>query len=244
MPDEDIFDKDKDKDDTIITNDDDDNEGKKADQLLADLKNEDGTQKYKTLEDALKAAAHAQDHITKIEGENAELKEKGNASDKLDELLKAVKESKGSGDGEKIPPTMNPEDVLSIVKEYFDDTKAADSRQGNIDTVVKAFKDRYGKDAKEKLYGKADDLGFSRKEINSMIAENPNAALKVLGIEAKQKEPKDTLVNQGSFGTEQFRGNPDPKPKSVMGATKQGELVDAWRACKERTLKRLNLTED
>ncbi len=246
MPDEDIFDgnKDENKDDTIITNDDDDKGDKKADQLLTELLNDDGTQKYKTIEEALKAAAHAQKHISTIESENAELKEKGNASDKLDELLQAVKQSQGSGDGEKDSPTMKPEDVLGIVKDYFDDTKAAETRQDNIDLVTKIFKDRYGKDASEKLYGKTEDLGLSRKEINSMIANNPNAALKVLGIEAKQEKPSDSLTTKGSFGTEQFRGTPDTKPKSIMGATKTGELDDAWKASKARTLKRLNLTED
>jgi hypothetical protein len=211
-----------------------------VDQLLASIVNENGEQKYSTPEDALKGAAHAQKHIKAIESELAELKNKGNASDKLDELLEAVK-SKGSGkDDETNVSAMKPEDVLGIVKDYFSDAKAAETRENNISTVTKVFRDRYGKDASENLYTKANDLGFSKEEINSMIANNPNAALKVLG-EAAPKTPKgkDPVTSLGSVDTSQFQGHPNQKPKSIMGPTKTGELNDAWAASKKKTLERL-----
>jgi len=243
MSDKDIFD-DKNKDDKPLITDekpvikDDDT----TDQLLSKIVNEDGTPKYKTIEEVLKASVHAQDHIKSLESDNAALKEKGNASDKLDELLEAVKQSKDSGQGDEDTSTMNPEDVLGIVKNYFDDTKAAEKRTGNIDVVAKVFKDRYGKDASEKLYGKADDLGFSRVEINSMIANNPNAALKVLGVEVK-KPIVDGITTPSSVSTNQFRDVSEEKPTSVMNISSSKDLTDAWNASKQRTLKRLGISE-
>jgi len=179
-----------------------------------------------------------------LKSEAAEFKDKDTAADKLDELLKAVKESKGSGNGdEKDTSAMKPEDVLGIVKEYFDDTKAAEARQGNINTVAKAFKDRYGKDASKELYGKAEDLGFGREEINRMIANNPNAVLKIFGVEAKKPAPADTTTMQSDVNAASFRQKNDKKPDSIMGYTAQGVLDDAWAASKQRTLKRLGLEE-
>lgn len=243
MPDQDIF------DDNKVTDKPADDSTEKpvvneegapnaVDQLLKDIKRDDGTQKYATAEEAIKAGAEAQGHITKLESELAELREKGNASDKLDELLDAVK-SKGSGQGdEKTVSTMKPEDVLGIVQDYIKDSKAAETRDDNIKSVTSVYKDRYGKDASDKLYGKAADLGFSVEEINRMIATNPNAALKVLGEDAPKKSVTDP-VSGGGVDTSQFQGKPAEAPTSIMGSTKSSELVDAWKASKQRTLERL-----
>lgn len=250
MPDQDIFDKENKEEKPIIDDKgiptpepskDDDN--KITDQLLTTIVNENGEQKYKTVEEALKGVPHAQLHIAKIERELAELKDKDNASDKLDELLEAVKQSKVSGEEDNTSPTMKPEDVLSIVQDYFTDTKAAEARQNNIDTVTKVFRDRYGNDASKELYGKADDLGFTRSEINSMIAQNPNAALKVLGVEIKGKPNVDTITVPGGVNSGSFQETAPSKPISIMGASKKGALRDAWRESKQRTLKRLGLEE-
>lgn len=246
MSDQDIFeeeDKDKKKDDILTGDAPDDKTGDKGevDQLLATIVNDDGEPKYKSTEDALKALPHAQQHIATLEKELSELKEKGNASDKLEELIDAVKQSKGSGDGED-SPTMKPEDVLGIVKEYLSDTKAAETRQNNIKTVASAFKDRFGKEASDKLYGTAADLGFNRKEINRLIANNPTAALNVLGI--KPVDKKKDVVSTPGVNTAAFQDKSLDKPeKSIMQITKQSELVDAWNASKQRTLKRLGIEE-
>jgi hypothetical protein len=243
MPDQDIFDEDEGKNkETPAEQTPPDGEEKpgestpEADQLLSLITNEDGTPKYKTLEEMAKGAAHAQEHIRNIESELAEAKAKGNPTEKLEELLEAVK-SKGSGQGEEAS-TMKPEDVLGIVKDFFSDVKAAESRENNISTVTTVFKERYGKDAREKLYGKAEDLGFSKEEINRMIATNPTAALKVLGEDAPKRKQADPVGGMG-VSTSQFRETPPSQPKSVMGHTSQKVLMDAWEQSKQKTLERL-----
>ena len=216
-------------------------DSKPTDQLLKSIVNEDGTPKYASTEEALKATAHAQDHIKNLETELAALREKGNASDKIDELMEAMK-SKGSGQGEESTSTMKPEDVLEIVQSHLKDSKAAETRQDNINSVANVFKSRYGKDASEKLYGKAEDLGFGKEEINRMIATNPKAALKVLGEGTPVKQASEVLGSPG-VDTANFRGQPAAKPKSIMGPTKSGDLVDAWKASQQKTLERLGLKD-
>ncbi len=248
MPDPDIFDDNKvttpakDADDKSAAPATDDNKNA-TDQLLSSVVNEDGTKKYGNLEDFAKGAANAQDHIKKLESELAEVRNKGNASDKLDELLDAVKESKGSGQGDDTS-TMKPEDVLGIVQDYLKDNKAAETREDNISTVTKVFRDRYGKDASDKLYAKSDDLGFSREEINRMIANNPNAALKVLGEDKAKAKTSDPVGGEGGVATSQFTGKPTPQAESIMGPTSSKQLTDAFAASKRRTLERLGYNPD
>jgi len=246
MPDNDIFDDDKVENKNISAEQtkpaDVIDDKTTVDQLLATIVNEDGEPKYKTAEEAIKAMPHAQDHIKTLETELAELRDKGNASDKLDELLAAVK-SKGSGQDDENVSTMKPEDVLGIVKDFFSDTKAAEAREDNIQTVVTTFKNRFGKDASKELYGKADDLGFSREEINSMIASNPTAVLKILNVEPV-KQGKDVVAVPSGVRTDDFRGKHDEAPTTIMGVTKAGEIESAWAASKQKTLERLGIELD
>jgi hypothetical protein len=244
MPDRDIFDENKGTNEEPAAETTNPEAGKgdepeAIDQLLKNVVNENGEPKYKTIDELAKGAANAQDHIRNLETELKELREKGNASDKIDELLEAVK-SKGSGQGEEAS-TMKPEDVLGIVKDYISDAKAAESRETNIKTVTSVFKDRYGADASEKLYGKAADLGFSNEEINRLITTNPKAALKVLGEDQPKSAAADPVGGVGSVSTAHFQGKPADKPVSVMGLSSSKELTDAWKASQERTLERLGL---
>ena len=248
MSDQDIFDENKVTDNAAPTDDQSNDAGKddnKPDDLLATIVNENGEPKYKSTEEALKGAAAAQDHIKNLESELAKLRDKGNASDKLDELIDVVKQSKGSGKGdEENTSTLKPEDVLGIVKDYISDSKAAESRESNINTVVNTFKTRYGKDASEKLYGKAEDLGFSKEEINRMIASNPNAALKVLGEDKVKEKSADPVAGKGGVATANFQGKPEAKPTTIMGSSSSAELTDAWRASQRKTLERLGYNPD
>lgn len=241
MSDKDIFDdKDQNKDDLI---DDKNKDQETLETLLSEIKNEDGSQKYKDVAEVIKAYTHAQSHIKTLEEENATLRTKGDSSEKLDELLKTIKESKGSGQGDKDTSTMKPEDVLGIVKDFFNETKNAETEASNIEKVASAFKAKYGKDASEKLYGGASDLGFSRTEINSMIAKNPNAVLKMLGVTVTKKDNIDPTTMKSLQNAGEFRDKPEEKPVSVMDISSSKELTEAFNASKQRTLKRLGLAE-
>lgn len=215
-----------------------------AEDLLKSIVNEDGKPKYASAEEALKGAAAAQEHIRRLESEMKELREKGNATEKLDELMAAVKESKGSGQGGENTSTMKPEDVLGIVKEYLSDAEAAKARDNNIKTVTGHFRTKYGKDASEKLYSKAEDLGFSKSEINSMIANNPDAVLRVLGEDKPSARAVDPVASGGSVNPAQFSGQAPAKPETIMGPTSSAKLVDAFAASKRRTLERLGYNPD
>ena len=211
--------------------------------LLKGIVNEDGNPKYANTEEALKGAAAAQEHIRKLEAEMKQLREQGNAGEKLDELLEAVKESKGSGQGEEAS-TMKPEDVLGIVKDYLSDAKAAESRESNIKTVTNHFRTKYGKDASDKLYGKAEDLGFDKSEINAMIAKNPDAVLKIMGEDKATTKATDPVTAQGGIPATGLTGKPDTKPETVMGPTSSDKLVNSWKDSQRRTLERLGYNPD
>jgi hypothetical protein len=250
MPDQDIFEEDKVIDDEsgVQTGKPEDKSGdvdEGSDNFLNLITNDDGTPKYKSMEDLAKGAANAQEHIRKLEKELGELRAQGSPTEKIEELLDIVKSSRsGKGESNENASALNPEAVLNIVKDYFSDVKAAESRENNIKSVTTVFRDRYGKDASEKLYGKANDLGFTKEEINRMIATNPNAVLRVLGEDQPKKKSADTVGGVGSVAAEHFRQAPPDRPKTVMGFTSTKELNDAWAESKRRTLERLGIKQD
>ena len=215
-----------------------------AEDLLKSIVNDDGQPKYGSTEEALKGAAAAQAHIRKLEAEMKTLREQGNATEKLDELMEAVKESKGSGQGDENTSTMKPEDVLHVVKDYLSDVKAAEARDTNIKSVTNHFRTKYGKEASEKLYGKAEDLGFSKGGINKLIANNPDAVLKVLGEDKPSARSTDPVTSGGSVNPAQFSGQAPAKPETIMGPTSSAKLTDAFAASKRRTLERLGIDPD
>lgn len=245
MSDQDLFEEDKDKDKGQEPNKEVQTPSSQTpnyDQMLAMIVNDEGSPKYKSVDDALKGAAFAQAHIAKLEQELAELRNgQGNAK-KIEDVLAALQAQKGtdqipSGEGEnKVSPT----DIQEVVKNVMMDINNSAAREQNVKTVTNKFKELYGEKASETLYGKANDLGMSREDINGLIAKNPVAALKLLGVDSKNTPLDD--IRKSSVNTEQFNQKAEPEVKSVMGYVKTKDLVESWKASKEKTNKRLGLT--
>jgi len=106
MSDQDIFNKETDKDlitppivDPIIAKVIDKKEPTESyNQMLGMIINTEGEQKYSNIEEALKGAAHAQSYIAKLETELAEAKTSGATTSKLEDILSAVKTQTTPGD--------------------------------------------------------------------------------------------------------------------------------------------------
>lgn len=209
-------------------------------QMLGMIVNAEGEQKYGNVEDALKGAAHAQTHIAKIESELAELRNANTNSAKLDDVMNAL-QSQNEPDQSNSDNGITMTDIQRVVQESLNNANEETARKTNIANVAGKFKELYGEKASETLYGKAEDLGLNREEINSLISKNPKAALKVLGIEEGQQ--KQTInTDTSSVNTSGFEQSHEPELKSSMGYLSTKELTDNWKASVARTNKKLGLT--
>ena len=212
-----------------------------TDTYLGLILNEQGEQKYATAEEALKGTVHAQAHIGKLESELKELREQSNKDVSMEKILEALNNKPKEGEPKQQVAGMTAEDVASQVEQLLDKRSTETTRKDNITTVVGAFKQLYGDKASEIMYGKAQDLGFNQDEINSMIATNPNATLKILGVDKAKVVSSDPITDGGGHGVSLSDGKPTATPESIMGATNSRELTDSWKKSQEATNKRLGV---
>ncbi len=205
---------------------------------LATILNDEGKQKYATVEEALKGSVNAQEHIKTIEAELKTLREDADKGVNMEQILDALKASKTEDNSETPATGITPEQLASSVEQLLDKRESVQSQKQNVTTVTSLFKEKYGEKASEVMYGKANDLGFSKSEINSMIAHNPKAALAVLDSSLKGTTV-DVVTSGGDVNTAAFQIKGEEKPRSVMGATNSKELTDSWKISQAATLKRL-----
>lgn len=209
-----------------------------ADQLLGSIVNADGKPKYSTVEDALKGAAAAQEHIRRLEAENTQFKQEVGKSTTLQDVLDAVKQS--PGEETNTAPTPLDEDALAaIVEGLLDKRSTAQRQKDNATQVASAFQNKYGAEAETKYLEAAGNVGFSKAEINQLSASNPSAVLKLLGLADTGKAEPASLSS--SANTSHFTKQEEPPARFDPFKAKRDESMEAWRKSVEATNKRLGL---
>ena len=141
-----------------------------------------------------------------MEQELADARNSKDEATKLDDVLAALKPQgddtkKPSDDGEV---KLTAADIQKIVESKITDISNKSTQADNIKAVASKFKELYGEKASETLYGNANDLGLSKEDINSLIAKNPTAALRMLGVDTKTK-PADNDTFTGNVNTDSFQ---------------------------------------
>lgn len=198
--------------------------------LLTQIKNERGEQKYKSVEDALNALKHSQEYIPQLNQRlsqtEAELEAARAAAARVEEVEATVarllsKENVSS----TTTPVVVPEDkVAEIVQSVLQRTKTQEIEQMNQQAVVQAVASRFGTEADKYFYGKASELGFTAEQINRLSATNPKAVLSLLGLN-EPAPAKNSVVPQSKSGinTDGFQ----PQQNSFIGRNTKGILVGA-----------------
>ena len=212
-----------------------------TDTYLGLILNEEGEQKYKTAEEALKGSVHAQSHITNLEAELKELRAGADSNVSMEKILEALKNKPDDKSGEQVPVGITADDIAKQVETLLTKRDVETTTQTNITTVTSVFKKLYGEKASETMYSKANDLGFSQDEINGMIATNPKATLTILGVDKEKIAAADPTVNGGGHAVDLSGGKPVETPATIMGATDSKALTNAWKLSQEATNKRLGV---
>ena len=201
--------------------------------------------KYKTIEDALKSVPNAQAHIDRLEQELKDLK---TGSDK-DELMNDIERKLL----EKMQPTVTPvveapnteptvladpapaaidlDDVVTRVKSMLNQEQTEKQAVLQQKSVVEAAINAWGGDAEKNLYGRAAEVGMDAQAIDTLAATNPQAALKILGINSK---PTGGSEIRGTINTQatKYTGNAQ-LPTEPVNWGNDDELVPYIRAMAE-----------
>lgn len=207
------------------------------DQLLATITNESGEPKYKSVQDALKALAASQEHIKRVEADNAKLRETTLKSTVLEDVLKAIQTPPAPAPAAP-PQTKDQPDIATLVAQSVAQIEATKTATQNTNEVIAKMTELYGDTASESFYKKATELGMSNAEINILAARSPKAVFTLFGIGAKQT----SNAPKGTINTDSFNHQPDNQTKRsgmAHGTTKQ--LVDAWKLTADRVNKELGI---
>jgi hypothetical protein len=194
--------------------------------------------KYATVELALASVGPAQDHLTKIESENAELRAANEKARSQEDLLadwnKQISAQQTSTPQPVATPAPTSEAIGDIVAQQLAKQESDKLALANTKSVVASMTEHYGdaEKAKEAYISQAAALGLGVAGLNSLSAQSPAAVLKMLGLE-KQSRP-DPSPSRGGMNTEALNHQaPAPAtPKSVMAGATSKSLQTAWDACR------------
>lgn len=199
--------------------------------LLRDIKNERGEQKYKDPLEAINGLKHAQEFIPQLK---SQLTDKDSEISLLRDEINRLKEVESSVQALTQPAsapqntsqgTITEEQIAALVSRTMSQKEQESIQKQNLQTVVSTLQSVLGTDAEKTFYAKAEEFGLSKDEINVLAATKPKAVLTMFGVNGNNVAPqKQTMstnssVNSAAFqpANESFVGR-NPKP-ALIGAT-------------------------
>lgn len=159
--------------------------------------------KYSSVEDADKALAFKDDHISRIEVENAKLRDNVLAADKIDEVLQSIKAqqtvqesssetSEGNHQGVDIDAL-----VEAAINEKLTASDQARTSKSNEQEVVTELVKRYGANAEAVYEAKSKELGV---DLNSLASQSPKVVLELFK-DSKSTSTQTSTINSTSLGS-------------------------------------------
>lgn len=199
--------------------------------LLKDIK--DGErQKYDSVESALASINPAQEHIKRLEEENAQMKERLSEAKTVEALMAKLEESKATSQNNQSQSeqTFDMNKLREFVHSELSATEAQKAAKANVQKVMQAFQEKYGDKAPEVYNKMAEEAGVSGDFLRQMAETSPKAVLRLAGLEgsAQPRIPGKTENSVRSEGLSAPKVVESARVKMV-GATSD-ELTNAWRA--------------
>ena len=203
-----------------------------ADQL-GSIKNENGVQKYETVSEALKGAAHAQSYIQDLKQQLED------ANNKLQERDNELKELKEMGDvfnsqnqqEATTSESLDENKIEELLDRRLSQREQEQVRQRNRNEVNSFLVEQFGdtKAAKESFEAKARELDMSPEDLTALAEKSPKAVTNYFG------EQKRSVDVEGSKRTDAFKGEEDVDYNIFSSARKKDQRLKAWRAAKPNT---------
>lgn len=207
--------------------------------LLSQIRNESGEQKYKSIQDALVGLQHAQEFIKTLRTEKTQVEQQLNevkpVAEKVTELEKIVLElTKPQTPAATPASVMSEEAIAKLVETTLTKRQQEDVAKQNLSSVISSVREEFGDKAEEVFYSKAQEIGLSRADINALAARTPQAVLKLIGVQAKTPSVRPTA---GSANTTAFEPTQNTfigrnTKRLEVGAT-ASELMEETRASKQ-----------
>ena len=216
--------------------------------ILSSIVNEEGKPKYGSVDDALVALKHSQEHIAKLEKEALERKAVLEASSAQEEKLKTLEETlERLIDSQK--PTLpqdtpqdkglSQEEVARLIEEQFTTNRQQATREANQQAVNKALVEKYGDKTQVIVEEKARSLGKSVEDLGALAANDPKLVLELFSTVSAASEGMTPPGGTPPFNKD--NGELQSPSKSVLQGATAKEQKEFMLKVKEDTYKRLGV---
>jgi len=195
---------------------------------LASIKNKDGVQKFSNVDDALNSLAPANEHIGRLEAENAALREAAVKAKTTAEILEQLKPPAPA----PTPPvvaTVDDAHITALALQALSVKEKADLVKSNTKSVGKALAKEFGSKEKvaQALEAKASELGVGVQFLNDIAAKSPKALLQYFGMELEgASAPLPQKLNAGIDPAHVVA--PEQNKKNIMYGATSKEMVTEW----------------
>lgn len=183
--------------------------------------------KYQSVDELDKAYGFANEHISKLEQELAELRQLAEKPDPkkevLDELLAAARATQSREDHAE---EGEPVDVEELVRTTLAKERAAEAAKSNQQKVREALVAKYGDKAGEVYASKGKELGI---DLDSLTQQSAQAVLALFGADSV---PRNDSVPRSSVDTSTFRPkqeDPDRQLYEAKKITREEYFRRQWR---------------
>ena len=157
--------------------------------------------KYGTIETAMQSIPAAQDHISRLEQENADLRSKMQEAEDLKTLIEKQL-GNGQQQGQEPVTAGEPLDIDARIDERMNARSHAEKVRDNLLSVDKAMKDKFGDKAQEQLALKAAELGVGVEFLQNTASASPKAFLAYFGMTDQSQPVAPSASVQSSVNTE------------------------------------------
>lgn len=191
--------------------------------------------KYATVEKALEALVHSQNHISTLEQEQRLLREKAEKALTTEQVYETMQELLRKERETLAPVSLDEATLSGVLDRKLEERDTAKVQKANVDAVTSALKEKYGDKAQEVYDAKAKELGVGVGFLNSVSKQSAQAALELFGL--KPKAPSGPAHVRGSINTEGFNNVQravDKPTKSPMSGASTKELMGAWDYAKHK----------
>lgn len=195
---------------------------------LEAIQTTEGKPKYSSVPQALDGLKNAQEHIARLEAENAQMRAKTTEAATVEQLMAKLDEPR------EVPtaqPGVSIEDVTAVARQAFMESRQNEADVANIRSVEAEMAKRFGAEANTRVVQTAADLGMSSDELKALAIRSPKAFLANFPAPVAPGTP--TPANMQALNTEALRtgrrSDAVKLPDNVMYGAKSHEITDLWK---------------
>lgn len=215
---------------------------------LKTITREDGTPKYASIDVALDAIVHKDNHIAQLEAEAKVLAEMARENETLKQTLERLKGNTMNEEKPNSGPAasggLSEEAVNEIVKRTINGERQTEAAINNVKRVQATLVSRFGSEAaaQQAVVARAKELGVSTAKLKEDSASSPDYVLALFGNSKPTPAPNTGTVNLSRpQPTDNEIKRPDKSVISGRGATDRSQ-TDLMRQIRESIHKKHGVT--